>query len=354
MKTKTNTANPTPNPQTMALEDAEYAIRKAVKDAYFLHQGEASLNRQVFKIISDALRKVTIPALRDAARRSLLAFYKRQDTMMRQLAESGIFLFLALAKLRETGDSVFTDVFSNREARKIAEKAGFDEASIYGAPASKYMKDYIENDVAPVFDRMAKDKPYDPDSEKFTKWKNTLRNRAEAEVRYQKTLDTLNEFKGKGVRLVIISAHADCSERCRPFQGRVFSLDGSTGTTDDGRSFVPLEKATDIFETTQAGKIYKNGLFGFNCRHYMVEYKPGFRFLNPSPQKEREEYKITIRQRQMETRIRNYRVEAEQFRGIDRERYLRARKKAIEWNRKYQDYSRKNGRAYYPSRTKIL
>ena len=156
------------------------------------------------------------------------------------------------------------------------------------------------------------------------------------------------------MRLVICSTHADCSERCKPWQGRVYSLDGTSGTTDDGRRFQPLENATDIYYTTKAGKTYKNGLLGFNCRHFLVPYKSGYRFPKPNAAEERREYNITQTQRRMEAEVRKWRTVAVENKDLDRERYLDARRKAIDANKAYIAYSKEHNRAYYPSRTKLI
>ena len=215
----------------------------------------------------------------------------------------------------------------------------------------RYSELYIKYQVRPVLDRLAGQYPKDPGD---ISGRNSLRNRAEMEVRYDGHTQNIAELKAQGVRLVIASAHADCSERCRPWQGRVYSLDGTSGTTDDGRRFVPLERATDIYYTTKAGKTYKNGLLGFNCRHFLVAYKSGYRFPKPNAEEERRQYAITEQQRRMERVVLKWRTIAVESKGQDQTRYLYARKKAIEANRAYIDFSRENGRAYYPSRTKLL
>ena len=191
----------------------------------------------------------------------------------------------------------------------------------------------------------------DPDSASRLGHRSTLRNRAEREVRHEYQIQQIAEMRARGVRLVIASAHADCSERCRPWQGGVYSLDGTRGVTDDGRPYVPLEEATEIL--TKNGKWF-NGLLGFNCRHYLVEYKPGRAFPKASAATERKEYAITQRQRALERNVRKWRIEAEINKGVDPDRYREARRKAIAWNKSYEQYSRANKRAFYPSRVQLL
>lgn len=218
-----------------------------------------------------------------------------------------------------------------------------------GVPTQRYAKTYMA-EVAEKLREFSRIEALDPDDRSG---RNSLRNRAEMEVRYAAHMQRIEELKAKGVRLVVCSAHADCSDRCFPFQGRVYSLDGTSGTID-GLSFVPLEKATDIFYTTKTGKVYKNGLLGFNCRHYLYEYVSGMALPSVSKSEQRRENAINIKQRQYEAQVRKWRDEALVLKDIDRDGYLAARQKAIIWNKRYQKFSQDNGRAYYPDRVKIL
>ena len=77
-------------------------------------------------------------------------------------------------------------------------------------------------------------------------------------------------------RFVWISSHADASKRCEPWQGRLYSTDGSSSEID-GHQYIPLEVATQSnIVTTRNGTVYNNSvLVGFNCRHYVIPYVPG-------------------------------------------------------------------------------
>ena len=253
--------------------------------------------------------------------------------------------------------SPYTAEISLAEARETVEvelNAFMPERSDavlnYGVPMQKYHRDYYRDNILPTLKKMAEEEALDPDAQDYWGKRSTLRNRAEREVRYQGHLDQLADFKARGVKLVIVSAHADCSDRCRPWQGRVYSLDGTYGTTSDGRKYVPLEEATDIW--TPDGK-WKNGLFGFNCRHYMVEYKYGYQFPKATIATEEKQYKITTKQRYMERQVRYWRTEAEMNKGVDVERYRKAIEKAKHYNKRYVDFSHSHNRPYYDTRTRI-
>lgn len=349
------------NRQALALEEAEGRIRLAVKDAYLKRTPFEKLKEKVRRIIDEALERITIPDLKDAARRSLTAFFTKTARTAGSIGKRDLITFLALTKLidLEGGTkSEYGSAISAAEAKRVV-RASFPDipdatANNYGMALNTYHKTYMEERIAPVMDRLAKEQALDPDSPEYIEQRQSLRARAEREVRYDWQQSSYQEMIDKGVKLVIISSHANCSERCAPFQGKVYSLDGSSGTTEDGRKYEPLEKATDIFVTTKSGRVWKNGLFGFNCRHYMVEYKPGFRFPKVSEAEEKKQYAIDRRQRELERRVITYKVRAEMAKGVDKTEYKKARAKAKYWDQYYRSFSKKNGRAFFDSRTKTI
>lgn len=336
------------------MEEAETKIRQEVKYQYFSRMPKQWIDGRIDKIISEALKEIKIPALKEAAVRSLKKFYNRQYSELqrsfgRLLPVLGAFLLLSGKRLN--GDDIRPTPSEKKRAEEFLAENGYDGARLMGVPLQRYSQDYIKENVSPALERLALQEAKDPDD---ISGRNSLRNRAEMEVRYQGHLDSISELRGRGVKLVVASAHADCSERCRPWQGRVFSLDGTSGVTDDGRRYVPLTEATDVFYTTKAGKRYKNGLLGFNCRHYLVEYRKGFRFPRPNPVAEKREYEITEEQRRLERQVRKWRIKAVESKGQDNEAYKKAKGKAVQWNNAYIAFSKAHRRAYYPSRIKIL
>ena len=362
--------------QAMALEDAETKIRQVVKNGYFSQTPKAAIDRKIAAIIREAEQKVKIPALAVAARKSLLQFYNAQYREFRRSFgwQFGILTALLLLQGRTLlGREIKPSKVQKRQAVRTLESVGFeppsggdaaysgemwnesdyDASRQLGSPLQKFSKDYMRENVKPALDRLIKQQPKDPDD---ITGRNTLRNRAEMEVRYQAVSESIESMRARGVKLIIISTHADCSERCRKAQGGVYSLDGTSGTTDDGRHYEPLENVTDIPIQTKSGKVYPRGygiLYGFGCRHFAIEYKSGYRFPNPDPEEERKQYAITVKQRQMEREVRKWRITRDMNKNIDREKYLEARRKAIAANRAYEAFSKKHNRAFYPSRVDI-
>lgn len=327
------------NLQAEALEEAQTQIRMIIRDGWLNRSHKAQINARVQKVIRAALKEVSIANLREAAVRSLNAFAERQYNTY----------------LREFGfDPTYMLAMSAAAAAPESKQPSLTyETSEHGSPLQEYARDYMRNRVAPVLDRLAAEFPIDPGD---VTGRNSLRNRAEMEVRYARHLDEIESLRAAGIKLVTSSVHADCSDRCYKWQGRVYSLDDTSGTTEDGKPYVPLETATDVYYTTKAGKTYKNGLFGFNCRHYIMPYDPRVIIPTVSKETQERERKINTKQRELERKVRYWKIKAQLNKGLPgvREQYLEARKNAIEANREYKKFSKDNGRAYYPSRTKIL
>lgn len=337
------------NPQAEAIEEAQTEIRLIVRDGWLNHMSKAQINMLVQKVIAKALKVVTSENLRSATVRSLNAFAERQySTYLRQFGASPI-LLLSLGVLAENKPN--TPQFERAAA--IVRNSGILGTEARGVALQEYSKDYFEKRVKPVLDRLADENGIDPDD---VSGRNSLRNRAEMEVRYERHLEEIGNLRAAGVKLVVSSVHADCSDRCYKWQGRVYSLDGTSGTTEDGKYYVPLEKATDVYYTTKAGKTYKNGLLGFNCRHYLMPYKANMVIPFVDKATQQKERAINTRQRELEREVRHWRVQALMHKGVpgERQEYLTARRKAIEANREYIRFSKDNGRAYYPSRITLL
>lgn len=353
------------NRQAQVLEDAQSKIRLLCRDAFLQGENKAKTDRKALTIIQDAIASITINDLKQAAFRSLSQFYQTQRRIAEQTGQAERLLYLALSKLSQKEgktpsaeiSSEYTRNITITQARAVVQASPYiperDKPEIlnYGQALNKYHEHYIRDNIRPMLDRMCAAEALDPESEDYLERRSTLRNRAEREVRYQDHINKLEDFKSNGTKLVICSAHANCSERCRPWQSRVFSLDGTKGTTPDGRPFVPLEVATNI--RTKNGK-WNNGLFGFNCRHYLIEYKDGRTVPKPSAQTEAKQYAIDQRQRALERNVRKWRIREEMAKGTDPQAYRTARAKAKAWNDRYIAFSKANQRAYYPSRTKLL
>lgn len=173
-----------------------------------------------------------------------------------------------------------------------------------------------------------------------------LYNYAEMQERYEKQQTMVQELRAK-TNLVICDTHSNCSDRCFKWQGRVYSLDGTYGTTSDGRKYVPLEEATQARD--KYGNI--NGLLGYNCRHKLTEFQDGLRPVVVSKEEQKKQYAINIEQRTYENEIRKHKQRAEL--SIIPSEQSKYRAKARELTAEYKAFCNKNNVVEYRSRLKI-
>lgn len=338
------------NWQAEALTDAQTAIKAAVKNAVLYGTPFVELNKQIARIIARATGHVSSYSLKEDARRSLTAFASRIYRQMRM--ELGTDSELISALLLIAANNVRGNPRTRAEQIvRLRRPEVIYHTDAKGSPLNMYAKDYMEKIVKPALDELAMAKALDPND---TTGRNSLRNLAEMQVRYEARQNEIASLRAKGQKLVVCSVHADCSKRCYPWQGRIYSLDGTRGTTEDGRDYIPLEAATDVEYKTKSGKIYKNGLLGFNCRHRLLPYRPGMIIPSVSKEEQRQEYEITRKQREYEREIREARDRAAVYEGEIPAKAAVWKKRAAELNRQYMEFSRENGRAFYPDRTKII
>ena len=176
----------------------------------------------------------------------------------------------------------------------------------------------------------------------------TLDSHSEMVARYEEQQQELADLRAK-TNLVICSTHSDCSDRCAPWQGKVYSLDGTSGFTDDGRRFQPLENATQVRD--KYGHI--NGLRGYNCRHKLVPYRKGLKPIKVSEQERKAQIELTMQQRLLERQIRSSKSQMYAFKGVDNAKYLQKKKKVQELSKKYKDFCVYYNRVEYRSRLQV-
>jgi len=302
---------------------------------------EKEITKQLNKVISDNCSKIENEIVREQARDTLVRACKKWwyqlkvsfDTLQRNLVNgtSGFDLKTPPIKVIESvrnklGSGVNKAIPIIKEYDKqvkIALKSFSADAPMYAHKSFKAGSGKIEY--------------------------LSLRNSAEATVRYEANVNDLNGMIKGGVKLVWTSSHPNCSPRCKKYQGRLWSLDGSSGTID-GNKYSPIEEALKGENNDGNGIIN-----GYNCRHRLVAYEKGSQAPKHFTEREiKKEYAIDQRQRSYENSIRLLKMEERAFResGMIED----AKEVRIKWQKltkAYQIYSLKNDRAYYPYRYRI-
>lgn len=352
------------NPQASALVDCQTDIKIAVKNGVLGGAPFSVIQKKVQEIIHKALAKIKSQTLKQDALKSLIDFanrvYKRLKIEFPNVAETIAVYALVSSVTKSIADGKTSPTAELYVPRTNAEKTAFKQlygntfyTTAKGIPLQEFQKTYIEK-VKKALYGLAEEQALDPND--FT-GRNSLRNLAEMQVRYEAHQEEIQVLKASGVKLVVCSVHGDCSVRCSKYQGRVYSLDGTRGTTEDGRSYVPIEEATqnpaDVY-VTKAGRTYQNGLFGFNCRHKLYPYKVGMIVPTVSAKEQLLERTITRRQRELERTVVRWRETALVQKNVDFMAYKESRKNAIDAYTRYKDFSKNNNRPYYPDRVKIL
>lgn len=342
------------NEQASVLVDAQTDIKTAVKQGVLSAKRAEEIKKQIRALIERAVARIRSPTLKQDARVSLMRFankvYGEFTSTLSGIPYAALpAVILLMRAIEEKAPQGEYYLPANQSERRAAELLQYRMTN-KGIPLQEFQKVYI-NRVDYALQNLAEQKALDPND---ITGRNSLRNLAEMQVRYERHQDEIQGFKDGKVRLVVSSVHADCSDRCSKWQGGVYSLDGTSGYTPDGRYYQPLENATDVYYTTKAGRTYKNGLLGFNCRHKLYEYKVGMSIPTVSAEEQKREYAITVLQRQMEQSVISAREIALTFKDVAPKTYKKWQGIAAERYKSYKQYSKEHGRAYYPDRVKIL
>lgn len=336
------------NWRALLLEEAQTRIKLAIRDAVLKNKNFFVLDREIQSIINETTKLIDLEELRNISILSLNVFADKCFKQFRFDLGFGIVELKASIELLRNGE------LANREnvSKAINKVIGKDlepYRTYYeiGLANQEYQKLYI-NKVRVALDNLRQIEAVSSSAPNIS-----LRNVAEMEVRQATQQDKIKDLKDSGENLVIASVHGNCSKRCEPYQGGYYTLD-NTYQIVDGIEFKPLKDATDVFVTTKAGRVYKNGLLGFNCRHYLIPYRKGTEPPEVNAKIIEAERYIDQKMRYYERGVRAWKEEAILNKGVDIKKYQIAKKKAQEWNAKYIEFAQVNERAYYPDRTKLI
>lgn len=202
--------------------------------------------------------------------------------------------------------------------------------------------------------------------------KLSVRNLAEIETRYNMITEDLKRNGIEVSDFVIASSHADASERCSWWQGKIFIVDLEINSRPMGqyKGFKPHQTIKGYID----GKPYyslleacNNGFLSYNCQHRLIKYYKG---ANPpeydfiSVKKKRN---LTAIQRNMENTVRKfkrrevlsnpgvtikrknpYTNEVEEFKERDYNILM-----SKYWQERYRDFSNDNNLPEYRWRLRI-
>lgn len=340
------------NKQVGAVQDAETEIKVLTLNSVLNKEDYGTTNKKVLAVINKAVNKIESADIKNNVKTTLTNYASR--------------IYLEWLKIFGTAalGMVVLGVLSEKEIKptesvKTALKSLPQEIPDYvynrAVPLYEEPKLY-EKQINTVLDAQAKE-DY---SERYS-----LRASIERQVRSDWQDKQLQALKESGIKFVWIDTHANCSERCQAWQGRLYSLDGTSGKID-GIPYQPLENATERYETTKAGKTYRNGtLTGFNCRHKAIPYKKGFKPQTIPAEVINRQREIEKKQRELERNCRKYETRALGYRELKNNKALKSQKfintklykhnRALmeKWKDEYIRFCEKNNVPIYYSRLKV-
>jgi hypothetical protein len=348
------------NWQVLLIQDCETDIKVITLESIRCGEDYGTTNKKVTSLIRECVKELESPTLKEMCIQTLFKYASR------------IYLqWLAIYGNKAMGISMLALI--NAKGINPTEKFVQKIKTLPDIPISK-IADYVYNRATPnannpleyekeVLRRV--NKLLDTSAKEDYSERYSLRASAERQIRYEWHENNLKTLRENGVRLIWINTHANCSERCQPYQGKLYSLDGTTGTID-GISYQPLENVTEIYETTKSGKRWRNGILsGFNCRHTTKPYQKGYKPDHiPADVIERQRA-VETRQRELERTIRQYEsrylgystIKETASNNLEKKLAIKMCKHNKElikkWQNEYIEFSTKNNVPYYPSRLKV-
>lgn len=333
----------------LSVTDAQNRIKALIVESYYSNWPKARLESEIAKIINQTVESYSTRYQNDLRRSLAVSAQRWHISYMNQMHS---FNLQTLNLIRERSGVYSIDLVSIAngtpgDSRLIVER--FRPILTQDKLGSQLIDNY-EKRVRSQISMLASDPANMERIDKNGKaYKISLRNFAEMEVRYQANLQDVERLKNEGVKLVMASSHADCSERCSDYQGRLFSLDGSSGVINN-IPYSPLQEALD------GPKGDGNGIInGYNCRHRLIEYSQG---MKPPRDYDRDtirkENAITARQRNYENQIRKLKAEealCKKAGYAEEASKIQSRWQALDNN--YKNFSLSNQRPFYPWRTKV-
>lgn len=237
---------------------------------------------------------------------------------------------------RETNRQDTLDIMGKGAAKAVSGQMSLQEAT------RKTIRELAQKGIPAFVDKRGRE--WSPEAYVMMDMRSTLGNTARAAQNAR-----CDEYN---IQLIEVSSHMGARPLCAPYQGRIFSRDGSKGVTTDGAGgkiyYTPLSK-------TSYGQ--PAGLFGINCGHVQYPFVPGINFQRyfPYPKEENDRrYMQFQQQRAMERGIRAAKRECMMLQETgDTEGLQKASLRLRNQREKYSAYCKETGLKQHNDRTQV-
>lgn len=228
------------------------------------------------------------------------------------------------------------DIMGKGAAKAVSGQMSLQEAT------RKTIRELAQKGIPAFVDKRGRE--WSPEAYVMMDMRSTLGNTARAAQNAR-----CDEY---GINLIEVSSHMGARPLCAPYQGRIFSRDGSKGVTTDGAGgkiyYTPLSE-------TSYGQ--PAGLFGINCGHVQYPFVPGINFQRyfPYPKEENDRrYMQFQQQRAMERGIRAAKRECMMLQETgDTEGLQKASLRLRNQREKYRAYCKETGLKQHNDRTQV-
>lgn len=237
---------------------------------------------------------------------------------------------------RETNRQSTLDIMGKGAAKAVSGQMSLQEAT------RKTIRELAQKGIPAFVDKRGRE--WSPEAYVMMDMRSTLGNTARAAQNAR-----CDEYN---IQLIEVSSNMGARPLCAPYQGRIFSRDGSKGVTTDGAGgkiyYTPLSE-------TSYGK--PAGLFGINCGHVQYPFVPGINFQRyfPYPKEENDRrYMQFQQQRAMERGIRAAKRECMMLQEVgDTEGLQKASLRLRNQREKYSAYCKETGLKQHNDRTQV-
>ncbi len=185
----------------------------------------------------------------------------------------------------------------------------------------------------------------------------SVRNLAEMQVRFEEQQNDCKRLKDKGVEYVVATSHNNASERCQPWQGKIFKLDAEIGSVEIGKHIFkgepkPIGKTPDGKPCYSLREAMSYGFLGYNCRHRLIEYTKGMIMPKPYPDRQVKNERAKEKHiREMERKIREKKRQS--MLTTDKEERKKLQEETKELEKDYWKYCKENDYPVAEWRTRV-
>lgn len=342
----------------LVIESAQLELKKIIQQGILLDLPKEQLKVQTIDLINRVKEKLRsyetdeqlIQDTEFAIKRSFILWYNNLYAQLKKTqynATSRVYH----GKEQQTKPIIKSNTggltITGEELRRESVKNIREFQTIYDEGGAGYYYNYTER-VKQAMDELAQ--------QHLTLDKYSLRNKAEIKVRYDVINEDLNKLKEKGTKFVVSSAHANASERCSWWQGKIFELDIDIATREMGQYDGVKPKQT--IKGYIDGKPYyslkeacENGFLSYNCQHRLIAYYKGIHIQKYDLVKVEKRRNISQHQRYLERQIRLLRTRLEL--SVDDAEKKALRKQIKQLRDEYARFCSDNNVPRYDWRTKI-